>query len=157
MVSKKDLGGPVYVQSDNSNGTVTSQALGHIVAINNDDPNHQILYYMPINKVLTTVANTKLLTHTFEEKKLNELEAGYVERNDSIGNIDSIIYTDVYAGTKIGIRDPDFKCISSFAVKQEGFIYNSYGILTAGHCFRGDTGVRVFLKDNDIGYSNIVK
>ena len=65
--SEEDIGGPVYVQNNN-NGTTTVQALGHVVATNNNDPQHKLVYYMPIDKVLTS-AGSELLTHVPEEKK----------------------------------------------------------------------------------------
>ncbi|CAG8670899.1 9120_t:CDS:2, partial [Ambispora gerdemannii] len=108
MVSQEDLGGPVYAQSNNS-GTTTAQALGHIVATNNDDPNHKFLYYLPIDK------------------------------------------------------EGSSRCITGFAVKKKGFIYDSPGILTAAHCFinsnngKLETGVNVFVGDKDIGYNDMAK
>ena len=65
--SKEDIGGPVYAQSDND-GTIAVQALGHVVATNNNDPQHKFVYYMPIGKVLTS-GNIELLTYIPEEKK----------------------------------------------------------------------------------------
>jgi len=135
MVSKEDLGGPVYVENDN-NGTVTSQALGHIVATNNDDPNHKFLYYMPIDKILGA-KNTELLTHNFEEEKINDaVEIKYLEWNDTISIVDSLkakklkmlpgdlIYVGV-SGNEVQ------ECTASFVVKQAG---KKLGMLTAGHC-----------------------
>jgi len=75
MVSKEDIGGPVYVQT-NSSGTTTAQALGNIVATNNDDPNHNFLYYMPINKILAS-ENTELLTYVLEKEIDNKTEIKY--------------------------------------------------------------------------------
>jgi len=76
--SQADIGGPVYVQN-NSGGVITSQALGHIVATNNDDPQHKFLYYMPIDKVLTTAINTELLIYVPEKENNSRTEIKYLK------------------------------------------------------------------------------
>lgn len=136
MVSKEDIGGPVYVQT-NSSGTTTAQALGNIVATNNDDPNHNFLYYMPINKILAS-ENTELLTYVLEKEIDNKTEIKYSKWNDSIDALDALdqekIY--VYAGQRVIIANnynprASSSCTTSFATK-----LNTYkdGFLSAGHC-----------------------
>jgi hypothetical protein len=39
----------------NNNGSTIAQVLGHIVVTNNGDSNHKFLYYMPIEKVLSSL------------------------------------------------------------------------------------------------------
>jgi len=136
--SKEDIGGPVYAQSNNS-GTVTAQGLGHIVAVNNDDPQHKFLYYLPMDKVLNS-GDTKLLTHTLEEEK-NEIEIKTVKWNETadINGNPTKRATDpeenfyVLAGDKITLGEPDnfIYCTTNFAVKKNGH-WN--GMMTAGHC-----------------------
>jgi len=70
----EDIGGPVYSQNENS-GTLIAKALGHIVNTNNDDPNHKVLYYMPIDGILANI-NKRLLicqcTTSQENLKIEE-------------------------------------------------------------------------------------
>jgi hypothetical protein len=48
---EEDLGGPVYTVSNIGDRTI-AQALGHITYFDNNDPNHKLLYYTPIDKAL---------------------------------------------------------------------------------------------------------
>lgn len=68
----EDIGGPVYSQSENS-GRLIAKALGHIVDTNNDDPNHQVLYYMPIDGILAKINKQLLICQcTASQEKINE-------------------------------------------------------------------------------------
>jgi hypothetical protein len=72
-----DLGGPVYVENNIGNQT-TAQALGHITHLDNIDPNHKLLYYTPIDKVLEGLLdNTSNCTYalmTYNENNAQEYD-----------------------------------------------------------------------------------
>jgi hypothetical protein len=52
----ENIGGPVhYVLKQAGQKTVTS-AMGHITWFDNSDPNHKLLYYTPIDEVLSTIS-----------------------------------------------------------------------------------------------------
>jgi hypothetical protein len=159
--SSEDLGGPVYVKTD-KNGTTTSQALGHMVATNNDDPQHKFLYYLPIEKVLTA-ANTELLTYQ-EEEKIDDFEIKYSEWNDTI-DVNAVDpnnpNTYIYAGNRISVENENSPyrtvCTTNFAVGKD---FWTNGILTSGRCDESlRVGPNVFLGGTNkrIGYINRVE
>jgi hypothetical protein len=53
--TNKELGSPVYVENKIGDRTI-AQALGYITAINNDDSNHKLFYYTPLDKILAMFA-----------------------------------------------------------------------------------------------------
>ena len=64
--SEKDIGGPVYVQTDNDDGTVTAQALGYITSIFNDErTGSKFFYYTPIEKALSIIKSVSVTSNDF--------------------------------------------------------------------------------------------
>jgi hypothetical protein len=58
-----DLGGPVYMLSNIGDRT-TAQALGHITHFDNSDPQHKLLYYMPLDKDLGKIFDAYKCSYT---------------------------------------------------------------------------------------------
>jgi len=61
-----DLGGPIYTESNIADRNIT-QALGYVTSFDNTDPNHQFVYYTPLEKVFDGLSiedcNYALLTY----------------------------------------------------------------------------------------------
>ncbi|CAG8840517.1 32971_t:CDS:2, partial [Gigaspora margarita] len=124
----EDIGGPVYIQIDNS-GSTTAQALGHITSIFNDDRTDVTdFYYTPIEKVL--------LTGIIELATSQQVDAG----NTDVTGIKNLEWNDTVNIMDLKIRDDESYYIYAGIIKPNGI----KGILTAGHCVFENTDPDVF-------------
>jgi hypothetical protein len=67
--NEEDHGGPVFLVGSSPEKEIITAALGHITWFDNSDPNHKLVYYTPIDKVLSAILKNNdcsynLLTHS---------------------------------------------------------------------------------------------
>jgi len=53
--SEEDRGGPVYSVGDSVDKKTVATAFGHMTWFDNNDPNHKLVYYTPIDKALSAI------------------------------------------------------------------------------------------------------
>ncbi|RIB29301.1 hypothetical protein C2G38_2057044 [Gigaspora rosea] len=132
---EEDLGGPVYfVNVDGKKKT--AQALGHIVDTNNDDPEHKILYYMPLKNIVNRgYYNLTLFTVNGDNIEVNLTNPKLKRQENKNRKSKAIFDNNIYGGYPIGVGGQIDKsgqrCTTSFAMIRDG---GTNGILTAGHC-----------------------
>ena len=79
--TEADVGGPVYTESNIGDRKVV-WALGHITTFDNNDPNHKLLYYTPLDKVLPRILSfsgnctyTLMTANVTNAEKFQEFQA----------------------------------------------------------------------------------